>query len=631
MAISLKSVISAFLIALAFIVSLFLHSYQDTQHFPVLILLAAALILAFTGRQITLPSSTPVMTLLLLWSLHLLSFAFSQVPFSSQIALCIFCALPMSFFVLSSFPLSLRERDGVRGHTLDLSGPYPLTQPSPGGRGLSIEKIMLFFAIPIFTILSLWAILQSLFMAGPYGARAIGPVLDPNTLATIFNLGLLSIAGAALLVKTPGPKNCLILLALLIFAGVIATASRSGLIALMLALIPLITVSRIKPNWKKILAVSLGAIAIAIALPAFSGNGLWSQMSRLGRPLISTDASVTDRLSLWHSTWRMMLDHPWIGTGPGTFSLYYPAYRDPIDQSLGHFAHFDALQMGAEMGLVAPILFYTMMVAVLIRTMRALKATSDTHARLRILTPFCALLAVALQAQVNFPLYMMPILIACGVLLALWHEATVAVLKDGTMLFGFTKFWQSLGVWTLGGLTLASILYLSGSAAFGNFYMRQAENAKDPQSTLIALAWAEGMGPDSFIDPEVELARTNLHLLDRTTSIRSPALKATLLKETERLLTSAGDWNPAWAEIDVLRGEMNQIKGQKALMLDSWFAAIRKNPMQFETRQNLASALKENGRMDEAVKVLTDGLNYPHPLAYREWAKAFFKENRKQP
>jgi hypothetical protein len=59
------------------------------------------------------------------------------------------------------------------------------------------------------------------------------------------------------------------------------------------------------------------------------------------------------RLSLYRSTARMIADHPWFGTGLGTFKLAFPAYRSDDISMYGIYdrAHSTLLEIGAEAGL----------------------------------------------------------------------------------------------------------------------------------------------------------------------------------------------------------------------------------------------------------------------------------------
>jgi O-antigen ligase len=59
------------------------------------------------------------------------------------------------------------------------------------------------------------------------------------------------------------------------------------------------------------------------------------------------------RLSVYRSTLRMILDHPWFGTGLGTFASAFPAYRsDDISMYfIYNRAHSTLLELAAEAGL----------------------------------------------------------------------------------------------------------------------------------------------------------------------------------------------------------------------------------------------------------------------------------------
>jgi O-antigen ligase len=59
------------------------------------------------------------------------------------------------------------------------------------------------------------------------------------------------------------------------------------------------------------------------------------------------------RLSLYRSTLRMIADHPWFGTGLGTFNWAFPAYRSDDISMYGIYdrAHSTLLEIAAEAGL----------------------------------------------------------------------------------------------------------------------------------------------------------------------------------------------------------------------------------------------------------------------------------------
>jgi putative inorganic carbon (hco3(-)) transporter len=75
----------------------------------------------------------------------------------------------------------------------------------------------------------------------------------------------------------------------------------------------------------------------------------WYDVSRV-RPTPQNWA-VIERMAHWEAAWRMYLDHPILGVGPGHYALAYPAYRvnDFWLDPLGH-AHNLYLNVMAELG-----------------------------------------------------------------------------------------------------------------------------------------------------------------------------------------------------------------------------------------------------------------------------------------
>lgn len=63
---------------------------------------------------------------------------------------------------------------------------------------------------------------------------------------------------------------------------------------------------------------------------------------------------TTDRVDLWRTGWRVFLDHPWFGVGPGRYLHILPAYVDP-DSPLATTPHNSLLYLAAESGLLAAV------------------------------------------------------------------------------------------------------------------------------------------------------------------------------------------------------------------------------------------------------------------------------------
>jgi O-antigen ligase len=57
------------------------------------------------------------------------------------------------------------------------------------------------------------------------------------------------------------------------------------------------------------------------------------------------------RLDTYHSMFRMITDHPWFGTGLGTFVWSFPAYRSGSMWGTWDYAHSTPLELAGDLGL----------------------------------------------------------------------------------------------------------------------------------------------------------------------------------------------------------------------------------------------------------------------------------------
>jgi O-antigen ligase len=139
-------------------------------------------------------------------------------------------------------------------------------------------------------------------------------------------------------------------------------------------------------------AAFLGVVFVEL----WGSGGLASRIAALGL----WDA---ERLAVYRSTINMILDHPWIGTGLGTFVLAFPAYRSPdIGSTLvWDKAHNTLLEIAAEQGLPFSICLIVVSSYVALRLIRCVVRGQS----LKYVTPafFVGSLGV-LHSLVDFPL-----------------------------------------------------------------------------------------------------------------------------------------------------------------------------------------------------------------------------------
>jgi O-antigen ligase len=131
-------------------------------------------------------------------------------------------------------------------------------------------------------------------------------------------------------------------------AAMFLTASRAGVLVSLLVLIIAFAMYfyRDLPRGTGVIAAVLGAGAVALLLLQVMGGNVQQRIDVQGL----ADAG---RLSAYRSTLRIIADHPWFGTGLGTFAWVFPAYRSGDISMVGvwDIAHSTPLELAAELGL----------------------------------------------------------------------------------------------------------------------------------------------------------------------------------------------------------------------------------------------------------------------------------------
>jgi O-antigen ligase len=143
-------------------------------------------------------------------------------------------------------------------------------------------------------------------------------------------------------------------LALLIcLMAMFMTGSRAGVGLSLLAMIVSTTVVLRKDLPPRTgIAISLGSgVVLALGLLELLGGQVSSRFDSQG--LVDEG-----RIAAWRSTLRIIADHPWFGTGIGTFQWAFPPYRSPEVSIRGVWdaAHSTPLELASEVGLPLALL-----------------------------------------------------------------------------------------------------------------------------------------------------------------------------------------------------------------------------------------------------------------------------------
>lgn len=193
--------------------------------------------------------------------------------------------------------------------------------------------------------------------------RATGAFHHPNVLAFFLVLTLPVAIGLA--ARGSGVRRTLMIVAAVaIFAGLLLTLSRSGLIGAAASLIVLLW----WPPFRRVISVSLVGVLIFASLNAgaISNNKEVSLVRERVSTVSSTETRQDNpRTKIYKATLAIIPAYPFLGVGQGNFSIVSPQYG-LLDIGGLHYdhAHDILLTIAAESGLIGLALFIAFVLAV---------------------------------------------------------------------------------------------------------------------------------------------------------------------------------------------------------------------------------------------------------------------------
>ncbi len=588
---TIATLVTPLLLTAAFVVSFFFHGGQDIAYAPAFILLLLAALISAWPRlnsPIFLPAGGAVLATMALWVYISLSLTWSSVPFVSLVTWLNITAMPLVLLTLLCSPDRL---DLIRRTSILMAG-----------------------ATVAAALYALWQFF------GTGLDRAPGVLPNPNNMAALINLSLLPLLAAFI---TMQGKERLIsgIACIILFAGLLATGSRGGLVCCGIGV--LIIGIALWPQFKthgKAIGLSIAVIISLLAgFLLFSHTALERSLSIFGDPVL--DYSSYQRLDIWKASYAMLRDHLFAGTGLGTFYLYYPAYRPLADtSSLGHWAHFDALQFGIECGVLALVLFYVAAGAWLVRAWR------NKARRMHIAGYTASLTALFIHAHIEFQFYIMAILIMAALLMAALYALSAE--DDEHAYITLTPSPQERLIWrsALLGVTLLLALTTASTAA-GFYYTDRAQTmlSKGNLDGFFAeINQAYRFAPRSFTDTDIRVAAVYLDILAQPPVQMTADDRLEIYNNAAKLLDDAQKANPALADIDHKRAklymrasdEQEPDRLQKAA--DHWQIALRKDPQHYLAREEYARLLVRQGKVEESYALIQDGLQRPMTRAAQD-------------
>jgi len=535
---------------------------------------------------------TPVATALGLWWTWLAAgILWTPVPYMSVIEVWWKGALPLAYLALALAPQSARA-----------------------------WRWSVFGLLAVAAVLAFWGIWEGVVL----GVKPQSAFLNPNSHAAFLNLGALTAAGLWLQRRAASAERTRAMLfaaAFLIASFAMALVGSRGALLAFLGGVAMIAWTAHGHGRSRDAAVLLGlAAATLVSAHLLRGGAVGARLATLTNPA----AAGADRFLIWDATLAMLREAPWWGTGPGTFWLLYPAYRHPDDGSGGFFAHNDYLQIALEAGWPGLALTLLVLGAAAWTWRRILLGPHPAPAKLEASGLGAALAATAAHSLVTFNFYILPILIACGLILARldqlgadmrtsaptprWRPGRLRV-RPGVWRFVVWTAWL-LPVSHLTALALAQHEADQGRRLAAVGALTDAERRLQRAARL-----APGMD-----GPRLYLANLYIRTLERSHATElGPEERASLTRAADSALDEAQRLNPLRPDTHYLRGQLLEAAPDlagpdaRARAEAEYQAALRLDPMFVKARVALVNLLVRAGRRQEAMAAVRAGLGRWYP------------------
>ena len=206
-------------------------------------------------------------------------------------------------------------------------------------------------------VVSVFGILQHLTFNGKlywfremhYGGIPFGPYVNRNHFAGFAELFIPMALVPLMLGKVRKERWFIVgLFAVVSIGSLFLAASRGGIVSFAVEVVVVViwmSLRRMGP--KQMLG---GAAVLIAALVMVSWLGV-KEIAQRFSSMKAMEVSSGKRASMRRDTWRIFVEHPWMGTGLGTLQIVFPAYDTLYDGRIVNHAHNDYLEALAETGI----------------------------------------------------------------------------------------------------------------------------------------------------------------------------------------------------------------------------------------------------------------------------------------
>lgn len=193
-------------------------------------------------------------------------------------------------------------------------------------------------------------------------------------------------------------------LAILISAALVLSRSRMGIISALVSLVAILALagtSTVRPRTRAAVAALffLGVLGLIVWI---GSDPVMSRFETLGQEYTLSGQS---RVSIWRDTLGLIRQHPFLGTGLGSFSVAYTPVQTAFLNLLVEHAHCDYLEVATELGLPGAILVFGSIFWVLAETARRYGKLEERFDKAICLACIGSIGAILVHSLADFNLY----------------------------------------------------------------------------------------------------------------------------------------------------------------------------------------------------------------------------------
>lgn len=282
----------------------------------------------------------------------------SVYPYLTKVELLKWCAYVLLFFLASELFRAVEQANGFVWFL-----------------------ILLGFCVSLLGIIQHFTFNGKLYWSVPlsHGGAPFGPYMNRDDFAGFVELT--APLGLALLLFRAWPRERagLLLLFTIVPAGALAiTASRGGITGFLFELALLLVLSRAHQLGRKQQLAGVTLVLVAGTFVVWLGVG--DAIQRF-QQLTAGEISRDRRVSIYRDAWQIFTQHPWAGTGLGSFVVVYPQYESVYDGLRVDHAHNDALELLAETGVAGALCGLAFIVVLLRRGLKNFQGAEGRRVR----------------------------------------------------------------------------------------------------------------------------------------------------------------------------------------------------------------------------------------------------------